>query len=151
MTPIVDTLRRLILVGLACVWGCQAATTTTANSPFPESDVVVILDTAVTVIDQPIHYPATGTAQVTSAVVTLEPGQSTGFHRHLTPMYGVVLEGTLTVDYGTEGERVFEAGDALMEAVNHRHEGRNDGDQTVRVLVVNMGAEGIENTVMDPS
>jgi len=38
--------------------------------------------------------------------ITLLPGQQTGWHTHPVPLFGYILEGELTVDYGTKGQRM---------------------------------------------
>jgi mannose-6-phosphate isomerase-like protein (cupin superfamily) len=56
-----------------------------------------------------------------------------------------MLDGELTVDYGSEGTRVYKVGDSLMEAMNWPHDGMNKGTVPVRILAVYMGAEGLPN------
>jgi quercetin dioxygenase-like cupin family protein len=65
-------------------------------------------------------------------------------------MFGYMLEGEITVDYGAEGRRVYRKGDALIEAIDLAHNGRNTGAGLARILAVFMGAEGVPNTVMAP-
>ena len=57
-----------------------------------------------------------------------------------------MLEGEATVDYDGHGSRVYKAGDALIEAVNVAHNGRNSGSGPMRILAVFMGADGITTT-----
>ena len=78
-------------------------------------------------LGQPFAYPE-GQPQVTATIVTLMPGQETGWHRHEVPLLGYILEGALTVDYGPAGSRAYEAGDAFLEAFGSDHDGRNAGD-----------------------
>ena len=115
-----------------------------AHSQYPPLDL--LLSTQETVIGQKIAYPA-GQAQLTSAIVTLQPGQETGLHSHNVPLYGYVLEGELELDYGQHGKRTLRAGEAIVEAVETNHSGRALGQRPTRVLVLFMGAEGVENTV----
>ena len=100
-----------------------------------------------TVAGQQLVYPD-GDAQVSSSIITLVPGQRTGRHRHDAPLYVYVLSGAVTVTYEDGTVRVFRAGQALMEAVGTVHEGRNAGRVDCRLLVVNIGAEGVANTVV---
>jgi quercetin dioxygenase-like cupin family protein len=104
------------------------------------------LETSETVIGQPITYPP-GQAKVTAAMVAMEPGQETGWHRHEVPLFVFMLEGELTVDYGPDGTRSYRAGDAFVEALGSPHDGRNTGSSPVKLLAVWMGAEGAANTV----
>ncbi len=100
-----------------------------------------------TVLDQPIAYPKKKPAQVTSTILQLEPGQETGWHKHNTPLYVYVLEGTVSVEYDAGVTKEYAAGTALMEAQGVWHNGTNKGDQPVRLLTVSMGAKGVKNSV----
>ena len=111
--------------------------------------VTPLIETSRTIIDQPIAYPA-GTAKVTAVIVTIPPGGETGWHEHAVPLFGYMLDGALTVDYGDKGTRTYKPGDTLMEAMNWPHNGANKGDAPVRILAVYMGAEGIPNATTVP-
>ncbi len=102
-----------------------------------------------TVLGQAIAYPA-GTPLVTAAIVTMVPGQETGWHLHDAPLMAWMLDGEITVDYGPDGTRTYRKGDALLEAFRTRHNGRNTGTEDARLLAVFIGAEGVANTVMTP-
>lgn len=109
-----------------------------------------ILSTATTVTGETIHYPAGAPAKITAVEITLQPGQQTGWHTHPVPLFGYVLEGELTIDYGPKGQRVFRKGDALAEAMNEAHNGRNTGKGPMRILAVFIGVEGGPGTVSAP-
>ena len=94
-----------------------------------------------------LEYPTGSQAQVSSAILTLAPGVSTGLHKHDAPLYAYVLEGTLTVTYDGGIVKDFSAGSAILEAVGTAHNGENKTDQPVKLLVVNIGAEGVANSV----
>ena len=108
-----------------------------------------VLSTGTTVTDEPIRYPS-GTPHITAVELTFKPGQQTGWHVHPVPLFGYVLEGELTVDYGAKGKRIYRKGDALMEAMNEAHNGRNTGRRPLKLLVVFMGADGVPNTSAAP-
>lgn len=116
------------------------------RASYPPLDV--LLQTSTTVIGQPIAYPS-GTPMVTAAIVTMVPGQETGWHQHEVPLFAWMLEGELTVDYGAAGVKVYRKGDALVEALKSRHNGRNTGTGDVRLLAVFIGAEGAANTLAE--
>lgn len=113
--------------------------------------ITALLDTRDTIIGQPIAYPTGAPAKITSAIVTMMPGEETGWHQHDVPMFGYILEGEVTVDYGKKGTRVYRRGDAVMEAMDWPHNGRNSGNVPARILAVFMGADGVPNTVMLPA
>ena len=106
-----------------------------------------ILDTNQTVINQQIVYPD-GTAKITSTIITIPPNTQTGWHLHEALLYGYILSGELTVDYGEKGTQVFKTGDALVEAMNWPHNGNNAGDVDAKILVVFFSSDQVENTVI---
>ena len=117
-----------------------------ADSEYPPLEMLLRTDR--TIIGQPFEYPS-GTAQITGAIVTMIPGQETGWHVHDAPLFAHILQGELTVDYGSNGSRTYKTGDSLVEAFKTRHNGKNTGDVPVRILVVFAGAEGVPNTVVE--
>jgi len=117
----------------------------TARETYPP--LQVLLQSGETVLGQPLAYPE-GAPAVTAAIVTMAPGQQTGWHRHDAPLFAYMLEGQLTVDYGDGVKKTYAQGDALLEAVGTDHQGENTGEGPMRILVVFAGAEGVQNTVM---
>jgi len=127
----------------------SATTTTTTAVPAstkPQSSPLLDKQST-TVLDQLLSYPSSGQAQVSSAVLTFAPGATTGLHRHDAPLYVYVLEGTITVTYDGGVVKEYSTGQAILEAVGTAHNGTNLTDAPVKLLVVNMGAEGVTNTV----
>ena len=122
------------------------------SAPAPTPKVVGGVQTLLTkieetVLNQPISYPVVGPAQISSAIVTLIAGEETGWHRHDAPMYAYILSGTLQVSYDGGVVKIYKAGDAILEAIGTYHNGQNIGKDPVRIIVVNIGAVGVENTV----
>jgi quercetin dioxygenase-like cupin family protein len=111
----------------------------------PAASVETLIETSETVLGQEFFYPQ-GRARITAAVVTVLPGALLPPHLHPVPLFAYVLQGELIVDYGSEGERVYRKGDALVEAFDWPHQGRNGGRGIVRILVVYAGAEGVTDT-----
>jgi quercetin dioxygenase-like cupin family protein len=138
------------------MWPLAAALLGTALlAGFPDrgisrETVKPLLDTGQTILSQPIAYPTQAPAKIVSAIVTMLPGEETGWHRHDVPMYGYILEGEVTVTYAGNGTHVYRQGDALMEAIDTPHNGRNTGNGPARILAVFMGAQGVPNTEMLP-
>lgn len=122
------------------------ATPLVAQDRYPPLDI--LLHTDKTVIGQPFTYPE-GDADILAAIVTMQPGQSTGWHKHDAPLFAYMLEGELTVDYGPDGMRTYQAGDAFVEAFGTDHNGTNTGDGIVRILAVFAGAKGTANTTAE--
>jgi quercetin dioxygenase-like cupin family protein len=110
----------------------------------------MVLSTGTTVTGEPIQYPTNAPAKITAVEITLVPGQQTGWHTHPVPLFGYILQGELTVDYGPKGKRVYRQGEGLAEAMNEPHDGRNTGTGALRILAVFVGADGVPNTVAAP-
>ncbi|MBF0589421.1 MAG: cupin domain-containing protein [Magnetococcales bacterium] len=109
-----------------------------------QSVVPLITKARKNIVKEPIVYP-NGQAEVTSLIVTMNPGETTGWHAHGVPTYGYILEGELAVDYEHVGMKIYKEGTGFMEAMQVLHNGHNDGKKPVRILVVFMGAEGVGN------
>lgn len=150
-----------VLLATGLVTGCATNVATTSTSeaqssptestPAPAVSSAPLLENATeTVLGEPIAYPSASPAQVSSSIITLQPGAETGLHRHDAPMYAYILDGVLTVTYDGGIEKTYRTGDAIMEAVGTAHNGKNTGDKPVTILVVNIGAEGVANTVKLP-
>lgn len=139
--------RPLARVLLACLCFASGVGVTVAvgQSAYPPLEVLV--SASQTVLGQDIEYPA-GKPVITAAIVTLEPGASTGSHRHEAPLFAMVMEGELTVDYGTAGSKTYVQGDAFLEAFRTDHNGTNTGQTPVRILAVYAGSESVKNTIM---
>lgn len=136
-------MKRAALVALALTLLSAVAS---AENAYPTKDLLV---TGTTVVGEPIRYPASGPARITASIVTVAPGANTPFHRHPAPLVAYILSGELTVDYGDHGKRVFRKGDALVEAMDVKHRGMNLGTEPVTLLGVYLGAEGVQNVVLE--
>ncbi len=117
-----------------------------ADNAYPAKD---LLTTSKTVVGEDIVYPTTGPAKITASIVTVAPGAKTIEHRHGVPLFAYILEGELTVDYGSHGQKIFKKGDALVETMGVKHRGMNLGTTTVSLLAVYIGAEGAVNVIID--
>lgn len=117
-----------------------------AKDGYPPLDL--LLQSQTTVIGQSFSYP-TGTAEVTVAIVTMQPGETTAWHLHDAPLIAHILEGEVTLDYGSDGTRTFTAGDTFVEAFKSRHRGTNSGQDILRILAVFAGAAGTANTLLE--
>lgn len=107
----------------------------------------VLVKTSVTGNGQQITYPVTSKAEVTAMTVDLAPGAETGWHKHPVPVYAYVISGKLSVEIEGGTQRTFEAGEAIIEVVNTLHNGKNMGNDPVKLAVFYLGAEGTPNVI----
>ena len=102
------------------------------------------------VLEQQIIYPTQQPAEVSSVINVLQPGEETGWHKHMVPLHAYVMEGTTTMELEINGgtqTRTFSKGDAWVGAADVWHNASNKTDQPIAVFVVFMGANGLENTI----
>jgi quercetin dioxygenase-like cupin family protein len=122
-----------------------------SNATSGEISSEVLLDKEnMTILEEAFAYPVTENPEVSSSIITLPPGAQTGWHLHEAPMYAYILEGTLEVTYtvnGVEKTNVYKKGEAIMEGLNTPHNGVNNTDSPVKVLVVNIGSPDAKNSV----
>jgi len=142
---ITKALSKGLFAGLCFASGI-AVTVALAETSFPPVEVLV--SSSQTILGQTFDYPA-GQATVTAAIVTLQPGQSTGSHMHEAPLFVMVLEGEVTVDYGQGVTKRYVKDDAFLEAYKSNHNGTNSGSVPVRILTVYAGSDSVKNTVME--
>ena len=143
LNPRAGVLCAAILVAGAAIFA-GAIKALAADQPVVET----LLETQTTNLGQPIEYPVGNAAKITAMIVTLARGEETGRHRHSVPLYGQVLSGQVTIDYGDYGDygsKTYKAGEAFMEAVGTWHNGHNSGGEILRILAIFMGAEGVPN------
>jgi quercetin dioxygenase-like cupin family protein len=137
-------MRRAQLIGICLTLAVVLTAGAYAEPPGPS--VETLIETDQTVLGQDFSYPA-GKAKITAVIVTLPPGASLPTHLHPVPLFGYILQGELLVDYGSEGSLVYRKGDALVEAFNWPHSGRNASKGIVKILAVYAGAVGVPNSV----
>lgn len=120
---------------------------TIARADGPYNKVQPVLDTAKTVMGENLKLPDGSPLHIISTIVTIDPGEKTGWHKHGVPLYIYILSGEVTVDYGEKGERTFGPGGSYMEAMAYWHRGTNLGKEAVRILCVYMGSDKAQNVI----
>jgi quercetin dioxygenase-like cupin family protein len=105
-----------------------------------------LLKATKTVTDGPLMYPATGTPEISSVIITVQPGGQSNLHKHPVITVVHVLEGEADLHVG---EKVFhyKAGDAWVEPINELNQIFNVGTVPLRNLVVFVGSEGTPNSI----
>jgi|ERR1035437_1247956 quercetin dioxygenase-like cupin family protein len=107
-----------------------------------EVEIKIILKTDTTSIGQKIVYPIFANDEVTMAKVTIPPGKSTGWHKHVFPVFGYVLQGTLTVEIENRKSVQYPVNSSFSEVINTLHNGVNNGKEDVVLIAFFMGEKG---------
>ena len=129
----------LVAIGLVVMAGGAFA----EESYKPAVKVKRVLQTTTTTSGDPIRYPTVSDPEVQTLFVEIPPGAETGWHTHPVLAYAYILAGTIEVDSEGGGKRIFKAGDSFAEMVDHRHNGRVVGDETVKILMIVTGQKGV--------
>jgi quercetin dioxygenase-like cupin family protein len=94
---------------------------------------------------QPHRYLRTDSPEVTALTVVIPPGAETGWHLHSVPVYAYVLSGTLVVELADGTAMTFRQGEAIVEVQNLAHNGKNRGNDDVRLAAFYTGEKGRPN------
>lgn len=109
-----------------------------------------ILKTGVAADGKSLLPTRPGVPELTVLEVNLAPGARTGWHLHPVPVFAYVQEGSLTVELADGTLKTYAPGQALAEALDAAHEGRNLGKVPVKLVVFYHGTRGVPNVVKQP-
>lgn len=96
---------------------------------------------------QPIVYPKTEKPEIISVIGTIQAGGRTPLHEHPVPTYVYVLEGEVELQSEGGQPHRYKAGEAYIEALNHKHQLFNKSNAPAKVLVVFVGEAGKPTTI----
>ena len=99
-----------------------------------------------TVAGGPLKYPATDKPEISSAIVTIQPGGRTSLHQHPVVTFVYVLEGEADLHVGDKTFH-YKAGDAWIEPIDTPNQLFNPGTVPTKNLVVFVGEEGKPNSI----
>jgi len=139
---------RRIYVTISVVFFLLGGIAPSADSDdYTGASVTVIKKATITADGRKMEYLKTDKPEVTALLVELRPGNETGWHVHPVPVYAYVLSGVLTAEMGNGERRDYKEGEAIFEAVNTPHNGKNLGKIPVELMVFYTGEEGKPVTV----
>lgn len=84
-----------------------------------------------------------GAPRVTILRATVPPHTALAMHTHALVNAGVILRGELTVIAETGAQRMFRAGEGIVELVGTRHYGENRGDGELELVMFYAGTQGM--------
>ena len=119
-----------VALGATATWAALALTDQASGV-----EAGVLSNTHLTAVGQPITF-GEATYRVVAGIKTLEPGQRSGWHAHPAPVFGYLLSGEITTDYGSEGVRRFAENSVIPEAVDLPHDVVNEGDERAEIFVI---------------
>ena len=144
-------MKHFVIAAAACFLACPGGPRAEDQAPSQYQNLLTpLLQGGTDVLGAPLAYPD-GPVSISTAIVSIPPGGTTGWHSHEVPLFAHILEGELTVDYGEKGTRTYRSGDSVLEAMNWPHNGTNTGDVPMRLIAVYMGGGGKSNTVPVPA
>ena len=114
---------------------------TFASQAFADGHVKRIISTSETALGNKIVYPV-GEAKITAFEFTVPVGAPVPAHTHSFPIFLLIKQGEVTLDYGNGKSKVYRTGDAFIEDVGVVHTATNTGDVPIKALVVAIGVEG---------
>ncbi len=94
-----------------------------------------------------------GQTDLTVVENRVAPGGTFGWHSHPGPSLIIVKSGTITFYHGDDpacSPHVYQAGDALVDAGNVVHVGRNEGTAEVVVIVTRLLPAGAPPRIDEP-
>jgi len=106
-----------------------------------------VLKTDTTSIGQKIIYPNFQDAEVTISRITIQPGNSTGWHKHSIPVFAYILKGNLTVELENHKTLQFTENTSFAEVRDTFHNGINKGKEDVVLIAFFMGEKGKPSSV----
>ena len=89
-------IRSLLAMSSAVLAATAIAAGAAAQDRLDYARVVPLLSTSQRIVGETLAYPPPGApAKISSAIVTLAPGESTGAHKHGVPTSGYILSGSV--------------------------------------------------------
>jgi D-alanyl-D-alanine dipeptidase len=101
-----------------------------------------LLKTDTTSIGQKINFQDFAEDEITILKITIPPGESTGWHKHIIPVFALIHNGTLTVELESGKKLVFTKNTSFSEVFNLFHNGTNTGTEDVVLTAIYLGEKG---------
>ena len=103
--------------------------------------IETLLKTDTTSVGQKISYPNVEHAEVTVFRITMNPGASTGWHKHGIPLFAYILQGELTVERDGGLVNLYKTGEAVSEMQHIYHQGINKGKEPTILIAFYLGGD----------
>lgn len=141
--------KSLLLISSACLALSAYAADDGKEVYKKEVTATVVFKSGVTANGQAIIYPTTEQPEATMLHVEVPTGKETGWHKHPVPGYAYILSGQLTVNLKDGTSNTYRAGQGFAEVANTLHNGKNEGSEPVKLVVVFTGIAGQPFTIKE--
>lgn len=123
-----------LLAGLAA---CAEADAAAESAALEETATITVEELAAGEQSAALELALDGPLGVEFRRLTIPPGLGTGRHCHHGNLIAVVEQGTLThfAPIYPDGVHEYRAGDSIFEGAGYVHEGKNEGEEDVILLV----------------
>jgi quercetin dioxygenase-like cupin family protein len=142
-------LKALLLLSGACLALSAYAAEDSKEVYKKEVTATVVFKSGSTANGQPLLYPTTDQPEATMLHVEIPAGKETGWHKHPVQGYAYILAGQLTVNLKDGSSSTFRAGQGFAEVANTLHNGKNEGSEPVKLVVVFTGIAGQPFTIKE--
>jgi quercetin dioxygenase-like cupin family protein len=132
-------MKKVLLFVLTVAFYFNASSQTTYNKGLI---VEQLMKTDTTAIGQKIVYPIFAENEITILKIIVPPGESTGWHKHLFPVFAYIIEGSLTVELENNKSILLTKNSSFSEVLNTYHNGINKGTENVVLIAFYMGEKG---------
>ncbi|MGO1735616.1 MAG: cupin domain-containing protein [Leucobacter sp.] len=133
----------LLTIGLTACAGANSAPPMEAEHS-EEAPAVEVEELAAGEQDAGLELDFDGPVGVEFRRITIPPGLGTGKHCHHGNLIAVVEQGTLThyAPIYPDGVHEYQTGDSVFEGAGYVHEGKNEGDEDMILMVTYLTPEG---------
>lgn len=135
---------RILAAGASCLFFLSAAMADDVDKKAVGVEVKPLLKATTTVTGGALKYP--DKPELSSAIVTIQPGGHTSLHQHPVVTFVYVLQGEADLHIGDKVLH-YKAGDAWIEPIDTLNQMFNSGSAPVTNLVVFVGSEGKPNSI----
>ncbi len=106
-----------------------------------------LLQSDVNSLGQKIIYPEVKDAKVTIKKITFPPGETTGWHKHVIPVFSYIIKGTLTVETQEGKVMQYKENTCFAESYNIYHKGTNNENTDLVVIAIYLGGDAKELSI----
>ena len=88
--------------------------------------------------------------KVTILKIIIPPGSSVPWHLHTMPMFAYLIQGTVEIELENGNSLLYKSGQALAEARNVFHRGKNIGKDEAILIATFIGEKGRPLSIPKP-